>query len=115
MSELEKSRRWLWLRRALLPLACLLIVGQSVTIPILFTLNSNRAQDIEGLVCSAHREKVKRIAATTEYLGTPLGRQRSGETGGLNSYIVRRSLPQLKVEVAKEREHLPPACLKKKS
>lgn len=110
--EQATSRRWLRVRRALVPLACLLLVGQSLTIPILFSLNRSRAQDIEGLVCSAHEEKVKRLKNTTAYLRTPLGMARSGTTGGLNSYIARVSLPQLRREVAREREHLPVSCSK---
>lgn len=101
-------------QRRLLPL---LVACNSVAIVVLaglvvfaFQANGDRSSDIEGLVCSAHRDKVKRVTNTTEYLRTPLGRERSGSTGGLNMYIARVSLPQLKKEVAKERAHLPASC-----
>lgn len=112
MNEQERkaSHRWMKARRALLPLACLLVAGQAVTIPVLFTLNRSRAKDIEGLVCAAHRDKVQRVKNTTVYLRTPLGMERSGPTGGLNAYIERISLPQLRSEVEKERAHLPASC-----
>lgn len=111
-AERESSRRWLTIRRSLVPLACLLVMGQTVTVPILFSLNRSRAQDIEALVCAAHAEKVKRLKNTVEYLRTPLGHQRTGSTGGLNAYIKRVSLPQLRVEVAREWAHLPASCRK---
>lgn len=110
--ERKVSRRWLTARRALVPLTCLLIAGQTVTVPVLFLLNRGRVRDFEALVCSAHAEKVKRLKNTDDYLATPTGRQRTGATGGLNAYIARVSLPQLRVEVEKERAHLPASCRK---
>lgn len=105
-------------QRRLLPLlvACnsVGIVVLAVLVVVVFQANGERSSDIEGLVCSAHREKVKRIANTIEYLRTPVGRRRSGETGGLNAYIARVSLPQLKKEAARERAHLPASCAPRK-
>jgi hypothetical protein len=47
VAERKTSKRWLMLRRALVPLGCLLVAGNAVFTPILFSLNAARAREIQ--------------------------------------------------------------------
>lgn len=70
--------------------------------------SETREQQFCGLVLGVHRDRVKRLRNTRAYFRTSAGHERTA----LNEYIRAVSLPQLEVEVAKERKRLPAVCLK---
>jgi hypothetical protein len=92
--------------RMLLIALCVGVVALSCATVLLWGSNQARSDQICDLVVNTHLDRVKRLTATLDYLHTPDGRERTG----LNDYIRRASLPQLRGEVIKERESLPPTC-----
>lgn len=59
------------------------------------------------LFLSAHNDKVLRLKNTEDFLNTAAGK----EPTALNKYIRKVSLPQTRIEVAKEKANLPETCL----
>jgi hypothetical protein len=82
-------------------------VANSAANWVAFRANADAAQQICDLVVNTHVDRVKRLGATLDYLATTAGREHTA----LSDYIRRASLPQLRAEVAKERESLPPTCV----
>lgn len=92
--------------RIVLAMVALGVVMNSVTTVLLYGANRARAAQICDLVVNTHVDRVKRLEAMLDYLAAP-----DASTPGLNKYIRRVSLPQLRAEVTKERASLPPTCV----
>lgn len=108
---MRRRTDWLVATCAVVSLLCLLVTVV-VAATVLDTSkrverNAASVNDFCDLVLNVHTDRVQRYRGTIEYLKTRAGR----EPTTLNDYIRVVSLPQLRVEVVKERQNLPSACI----